>query len=297
MTGTGSEDAAIKERVELAGAGVRLVGDRWRPRHPTMHRGTLLFLHGGGQTRHSWRHSAARFAAHGWTAISLDARGHGESQWASDGDYTMDVLVADLRSVLDQLDEPPVLIGASLGGITSLLIEGEHHGSARALVLVDVVPRLEPEGVERIRAFMAARPDGFATLEEVAEAVRAYTPERTRPVNVDGLRKNLRRGDDGRWYWHWDPEFLVAGEEARRDIDETRLRRAAAEVTVPTLVVRGRHSDVVTQRGVDELLEVLPHARTTDVSDAGHMVAGDDNDVFTARLGDFLATHVEVRAS
>jgi pimeloyl-ACP methyl ester carboxylesterase len=282
------------ERIELAGDGVRLVGDRWRG--DSDERGTLLFLHGGGQTRHSWRHSAARFAEQGWTSLTLDTRGHGESQWAPDGDYTMNALVADLRSVLMQLEEPPVLVGASLGGMTSLLVAGEHPGSARALVLVDVVPRLEPEGVARIRAFMAARPDGFATLEEVAEAVRSYTPERTRPVNVEGLKKNLRRGDDGRWYWHWDPAFLVVGDEPRRDADHPRLVRAAAAITVPSLVVRGRHSDVVSQRGVDELLEILPHARTADVSDAGHMVAGDDNDVFTARVADFLHSDVEAAA-
>lgn len=280
----------MKEPIELSGEGVRLRGDRWRPEDDD--RGTLLFLHGGGQTRHAWRHSAARFAEQGWTSIALDARGHGESQWAPDGDYTMDALVADLRAVLEQLADTPVLAGASLGGVTSLLVEGEHPGSARGLVLVDVVPRLEPEGVDRIREFMAARPDGFASLEEVADAVRAYTPERTRPVNIEGLEKNLRRGDDGRWYWHWDPEFLRAGEEARRDIDQGRLDRAAARIDVPTLVVHGRHSDVVSQRGIDELLEVLPHARTVDVSDAGHMVAGDDNDVFTARLADFLQTSV-----
>jgi pimeloyl-ACP methyl ester carboxylesterase len=281
-----------KDRIEFAGPGVQLVGDHWRGSGE--HRGTLLFLHGGGQTRHSWRHSAARFAEQGWSSIALDTRGHGDSQWAPDGDYTMGTLVADLRAVLAQLDERPVLVGASLGGMTSLLTEGEHPGSARALVLVDVVPRLEPEGVARIRAFMTARPDGFASLEEVAEAVRAYTPERTRPVNVDGLRKNLRF-EDGRWYWHWDPAFMVAGEEPRRDVDEERLSRAAAAIEVPTLVVHGRHSDVVSQQGIDELLAVLPHARTADVSDAGHMVAGDDNDVFTSRLADFLSDVTAVR--
>ncbi len=286
-----SEGTDVRERIGLAGSGVRLAGDRWAP-DDLPHRGTLLFLHGGGQTRHAWRHSAARFAELGWTSLALDTRGHGESQWAPDGDYTMEALVADLRSVLAQLDEVPVLVGASLGGMTSLLVEGEHPGSARALVLVDVVPRLEPAGVERIRAFMTARPDGFASLEEVAEEVRAYTPERTRPVNVEGLRKNLRRGDDGRWYWHWDPAFLSAGEEPRRDVDESRLRRAASRVQAPTLVLHGRHSDVVSQRGIDELLAVLPQAHTADVSGAGHMVAGDDNDVFTRRLDEFLQQQV-----
>lgn len=279
------------EPLALHGAGVRLAADRWRPAGD-QDRGVLLFLHGGGQTRHSWRHTAARFAEHGWTAITLDSRGHGDSQWAPDGDYTLDAMVADLRAVVAELGTRVVLVGASLGGMTSLVAEGERGGLARALVLVDVVPRLEPEGVRRIVEFMSARPDGFATLEEAAEAIREFTPNRDRPVNLAGLQKNLRRGDDGRWHWHWDPAFLAAGDEPRRGTDESRLRRAAAAIGVPTLVLHGRHSDVVSQRGIDELREILPRTQVADVSEAGHMIAGDDNDVFTVRLAHFLDTTV-----
>lgn len=283
-------------QVEFRGSDVRVVGTRWSPDGPS--RGTLLFLHGGGQTRHSWRHSAARFARLGWTAVTLDTRGHGDSDWSPDGDYTMNAMVADLRGVLGSLEEPPVLVGASLGGMTSLLLEGEDPGWARAVVLVDVVPRLEPAGVARIQSFMRARPDGFASLEEAAETVRAYTPNRTRPLNVEGLRKNVRRGEDGRWHWHWDPAFMSTGDEPRRDVvDGDRLDRAAAGITVPTLVVHGRSSDVVSREGINQLLQVLPEAEVADVSDAGHMVVGDDNDVFTDRLADFLATRVEATSS
>lgn len=281
----------MQRAVELPGAGVRLIADRWDPEAGAA-RGPVLFLHGGGQTRHSWRRSAARFADHGWTTLTLDTRGHGDSDWAPDGDYSMDTLVADLRAVVEQLDGHPVLVGASLGGMTSLVAEGERPGLARALVLVDVVPRLEPNGVRRIREFMSARPDGFASLAEAADAVRAFTPQRRRPINLEGLRKNLRLGDEGRWHWHWDPAFLEAGDEPGRGTDEARLRGAAARLDVPTLVVRGRQSDVVSTRGVEELRALVPHARTADVGAAGHMVAGDDNDVFTRHLAHFLDTEV-----
>src|SRR5690606_31887588 len=160
----------------------KIVGDRWRAADE---RGVALLLHGGGQTRHSWHRSGARFAAAGWTSIAIDCRGHGDSEWASDGDYSMDALVGDLAAVVTELDVVPALVGASMGGITSLVALGESAVDARALVLVDVAPRTEPEGVRRILDFMASAPNGFATLEDVADAVAAYNPHRARPKNLD----------------------------------------------------------------------------------------------------------------
>ncbi|MDT7707034.1 MAG: hypothetical protein QOG20_2641 [Pseudonocardiales bacterium] len=268
------------------GHGVRIVGDRWSPddREPA---GVVLLLHGGGQTRHSWQRTAQRIAAHGWAAISLDTRGHGDSGWAPDGDYSLDALVADLRAVVAQIGAPPVLIGASMGGMTSLVAEGEEH-LAQALVLVDIAPRIEPEGVERITTFMRGAPDGFATLDDAADAVAAYNPHRPRPASTDGLRRNLRLGEDGRWRWHWDPAFLRGGGEPSRAVDGERPLRAAEKVGVPLLLVRGRQSDVVSAEGAAELLALVPGARLVDVTDAGHMVAGDDNDVFSRGVTDFL---------
>jgi pimeloyl-ACP methyl ester carboxylesterase len=152
----------------------------------------VLLLHGGGQTRHSWHRTARSLAGQGWSAVALDARGHGDSQWAPDRDYSIDALVADLAAVVTELGERPVLVGASMGGMTALVGQGERGDLARALVLVDIVPRIEPEGAKRIMDFMTARPDGFGSLEEVADAVRAYNPHRARPVSPEGLRKNVR---------------------------------------------------------------------------------------------------------
>ncbi|MCE0766568.1 alpha/beta hydrolase [Pseudonocardia kujensis] len=277
------------ERVVFDGAAGKLVGDRW----PAVgeRRGPALLLHGGGQTRHSWFRTAAALAEAGWEAIALDARGHGDSDWAPDGDYGTDALNADLLAVAEQVGEPALLLGASMGGMTALVTEGEHGGVARALVLVDIVPKVEPDGVARIMAFMGANPDGFGSLEEVAEAVRAYNPHRKRPPNPEGLRKNVRLGENGRWYWHWDPAFLRVGDEPRRSATHERAAAAAARVTVPTLLVRGAQSDIVSSDGVQELLELIPGAVHVDVSATGHMVAGDDNDVFTGTVLGFLADH------
>jgi pimeloyl-ACP methyl ester carboxylesterase len=270
--------------------GLRLAADRWTPQTaPKL--GTVLFLHGGGQTRHSWGRTARRIAESRWEAITLDARGHGDSEWAPSGKYALDDFADDLRAVVAAIGEPPVLIGASLGGITSLVVEGEHPGTSTGLVLVDIAPRIEPSGRDKIIKFMASAPNGFASLEEVADAVQAYNPNRERPRNLEGLKKNVRQRPDGRWYWHWDPRFLVVGDEPKRNVNEDRLYDAARNVQVPTMLVRGKESDVVTPEGAAELLELIPTASAVEVA-AGHMVAGDDNDIFTTRLSEFLSERV-----
>jgi pimeloyl-ACP methyl ester carboxylesterase len=271
---------------EYQGAGVRLVGDRWAEGGE---RGVVVLLHGGGQTRHSWARTAERLAAGGWTAISVDARGHGDSDWHPEADYTLDGFTSDLLALLGPLEETPVLVGASLGGITSLVAAGEHPGLARGLVLVDVVVRLEAAGIARIQAFLTAHRDGFSSLEEVADAIAAYNPIRRRPRNLDGLRKNVRQRPDGRWYWHWDPAFITIGDEPRRHADPERLRAAAASLRIPTLLVRGAQSDVVSDASMSDMLQLVPGAESVEIPAAGHMVAGDDNDVFATKLEAFLA--------
>lgn len=271
--------------LEFRGAhGIRLVGDA---HGDPAHRPALL-LHGGGQTRHAWGGTAAALARHGWYAIALDMRGHGDSDWAADGDYTVDALGADLTCVAAALGRPAV-VGASLGGITALLAEGEAPTSiSRALVLVDVAPRIEPAGVHRIVDFMTGRPEGFATLEEAADAVAAYNAHRPRPTDVSGLKKNLRLGPDGRYRWHWDPALMRDRRPGATQSPE-RQEAAARRLHVPTLLVRGRMSDLLSERGARAFLALVPHARYADVSGAGHMVAGDRNDRFTRVVVDFLA--------
>jgi pimeloyl-ACP methyl ester carboxylesterase len=271
------------------GLGVRLAGERWEGDEQ---HAVVVLLHGGGQTRHSWKRTAERLAASGRTAVLLDARGHGDSDWHPAHDYALDGFVGDLIGYVVTLERPPVLVGASLGGITALIAAGEHPGLARGLVLVDVVVRVELKGVARIRDFMAATPEGFASLEEVADAIAAYNPLRPRPRNLDGLRKNVRQRADGRWYWHWDPAFMRIDDEPQRRIDPERLRVAASHLDIPTLIVRGAQSDVVSHEGLADMLQLVPHAQAVGVQAAGHMVAGDDNDVFAARLEAFL-TQVE----
>ena len=270
--------------------GLPIAGDRrGRPEDPP-----VVFLHGGGQTRHSWHGTATAVAAKGWQAITLDARGHGGSAWSEVGDYRLSSFADDVRLVGDTLAERPVLVGASLGGLTAILLTGElHPGAARGVVLVDIIPDMEPQGAERIQAFMAEHAvDGFASLEEVADAVAAYNPHRPRPTDLGGLRKNVRERD-GRFYWHWDPRFIggTADFPPSEVADAPRLHVSVARMVadIPVMLVRGRASDLVSAEKAAEFCRRYPTVEFVDVTGAGHMVAGDRNDAFTAAVVRFLS--------
>lgn len=280
----------------LGAAGNRLVGDCHGEAGPGTSGPVVLLLHGGGQTRYAWEATAARLAREGMLAIALDQRGHGDSDWIDDGAYSFPDYAADLVAVAGEIEErfgaAPILIGASLGGIAGMLAEGESDGSLLAgLVLVDIVPRLDPAGVARITGFMAARmEEGFASIEEAADAVAAYLPHRERPRSLDGLKKNLRLHDDGRYRWHWDPRFLAGPRPVGLEPAETerRLLAAVGSIHVPVLLVRGGRSELVSEAHAREFLELVPQAELADVSDAGHMVAGDRNDIFADAVVAFL---------
>ena len=243
----------VKQRIECSGANdVRLVADAYGdPAAPA-----VLLLHGGGQTRHSWGGTAKALAKEGFYAVSADLRGHGESDWDPTGDYSMAVMRADAEAWCRAL-HTPVLVGASMGGITGMWMEGTRAEeglppAARALVLVDIAHRSEAAGIQRIVEFMTGRPEGFASLEEAADAVAEYMPHRPRPSNTDGLARNLRLGDDGRYRWHWDPAFMGEERRPRTSTHVDIFVEHARRLTLPVLLVRGKLSDLVTDAEVAE---------------------------------------------
>ena len=285
-------------RAEFTGSeGNRLVGDIREAERPL---GVALLMHGGGQTRHAWDATAERLAAQGITSITLDARGHGQSEWVASKAYAFRYIASDLAEVVAQVrsrfGEKPVLIGASMGGLAAMLVcETYAPDLFRALVLVDITPQMEQSGVDRILGFMAERSaEGFASVEEAAEAIAAYLPDRARPRSLDGLSKNLRLRDDGRWYWHWDPAFVAGPEPIESEAGDygERLTEGLRRARMPILLVRGSRSELVSERAVHTFLETVPHARFADVAGAGHMVAGDRNDVFAEAVIGFLERDV-----
>jgi len=264
--------------------GVKLTADAGGdPGHPP-----VVLMHGGGQTRRSWGSAASALIARGYYVVSVDLRGHGESGWPEDADYSLDAFIFDLCALLSALPRPPVIVGASLGGIVGMLAVGEQRCQAMGLVLVDIAPDLNPQGAANITGFMSAYPKGFASVEEAAEAVATYLPHRPKPTDPSGLRKSLRVGDDGRFYWHWDPR-LTQGGRARLAGVASRMSQAAPHVSVPTLLVRGEHSELISEAAIAAFRALLPAAEYVDVKGARHMVAGDENSLFNQAVLDFLA--------
>ena len=247
---------------------------------------TVILGHGGGQTRHSWDKCEQQLAVADYFAVNYDLLGHGDSDWSRDGTYTMETRAANLRDVAAAGSRPFALVGASMGGVTALVAATLGLDPA-AIVLVDIVPKMNLAGADKVRGFMAASPDGFASLEEAADAISAYYPERKRPKDLSGLHKNLRMGDDGRYRWHWDPRMMA---DMRGDPRRLLGIMDAADWTdrIPTLLVRGMKSDIVDDDGVDDLRRRIPALEVVDIRGAGHMVAGDRNDEFNAAVIDFL---------
>lgn len=278
-----------RREFRIANGELKLIADTWGdPSAPA-----VLLAHGGGQTRHAWGETARLLSEQGKYAVALDLRGHGESDWDPEARYDFSDYAADLRAVVDQLGSRPAAVGASLGGISSLIAHHlNDHELFTDLVLVDITPRVEMDGLGRIMDFMLQHAEkGFGSLEEAAEFVASYTPQRKRSGNTEGLRKNLRLGDDGRYRWHWDPKFF-----AKRKTDSSRegfarfalMEEAARQLDIPVMLVRGKVSDLVSPEGAKEFLDLVPHAEYIDVEEAGHMVAGDKNDIFSGAVIKFL---------
>ncbi len=253
---------------------------------------SVILMHGGGQTRWSWGASAQSLAAHGFRVISLDLRGHGDSDWAPDGDYSFEAFAGDLRAILAVIGARPLIVGASLGGLTALMTCGEApYADVAGLVLVDIAPRVSSAGTDRIVGFMRSTSRGFPTLEEAAVAVAEYLPHRSRPPRPEGLAKNLRRGSDGLYRWHWDPAFIKPRPGWSPETFEQRMLRATRAIEAPILFVRGGKSDVLTESIARELAADLPNAEFAEVAGAEHMLAGDDNTAFTKAILPFLLAH------
>lgn len=262
--------------------GVEIAGDSWGdPGGPV-----VILQHGGGQTRHSWKGAGEALGAAGYHAVAIDARGHGDSSWAGEGNYGVDEKVEDLRCVCAALGaDHPILVGASMGGGNSLVAVGDGKIDAAALVMVDMAPKIERDGQNKIQAFMDQNPDGFESLQEVAEAISNYQPHRKRPRKLDGLAKNVRLAANGKYVWHWDPAFRrnrASGEYRQR------LSAAADNLSLPVLLVRGGLSDVLSEEGAQSFLRQCPHAEYVNVANAAHMVAGDRNDIFANAVIEFL---------
>ncbi|KAF1717228.1 alpha/beta fold hydrolase [Pseudoxanthomonas wuyuanensis] len=285
-----STPATSVPRTGLIGAdGLKLSAGTFPAAIPLQPQTRLLYAHGFGQTRNAWQRTGSALAAKGYSGLAYDARGHGESQRnAPDQPYSGDQFADDLIIVAGECSPAPVLVGASMGGLFGLIAEARWPGLFSAMVLVDITPRWESAGMQRILGFMTAFPEGFDSLQHASDAIAAYLPHRRTRKSPEELRELLREGDDGRWRWHWDPRLV---DELARDSEQHQdaIAEAARGIRCPILLISGGRSDLVSEQTVEEFRTLAPHARHVHLPQATHMVAGDDNDAFTATVLEYLA--------
>jgi pimeloyl-ACP methyl ester carboxylesterase len=282
---------ATSESVRLTGAcGTGLQGSIFLPPAGSVSgQPTLLYTHGFGQTRGAWTKSGLRLAGQGYAGLAYDARGHGGSQRnAHDLPYHAEQFIDDLIIVAGEQPEPPVLIGASMGGLFGLIAESRWPGLFSALVLVDITPHWEKAGLSRVLQFATAFPSGFESPAEAATLVAHYLPNRPRR-SAEELIPLMQQGDDGRWRWHWDMRLIddLVRDSAQHQDD---IAEAARSVRCPVLLVSGGRSEMVSEHNIRSFQVLVPHAQHVQLAQAGHMLAGDDNDAFTGAVLDYLGT-------
>ncbi len=274
---------------DVVGAGGLPLSVRRYPAIAEETRSPLVYAHGFGQTQAAWERSAQQLAFHGFAGLTYDARGHGSSgRNPADLAYQGEQFADDLINVVGECAQPPVLVGASMGGIFGMLAEARWPGLFHAMVLVDITPRWETAGMERILAFMSAFPEGFDSLEHAADVIAAYLPHRSTRKSPQELRGLLRQNEEGRWQWHWDPRLI---DELARDSQQHQgaIAEAARQLQCPVLLISGGRSDLVSAQTVAEFQQLVPHARHIHRPKATHMVAGDENDSFTTHVMEYLA--------
>lgn len=252
----------------------------------------VLLIHGIGQTRGTWNRVAPLIAEQGFRVISIDLRGHGDSSWSPEGDYSLDAFAADVHAVIADLGGAPLVVGASLGGLSAILACGESkHIQPKALALIDIVPWIDGAEGSHVRDFMRGTAEGFDTVEAAADAVHQYLPHRPRPQSTDGLIRNLRPTPDGRLCWHWDPAVITPREDWDLVALNARLQTAAQAISIPIMLVRGSKSEIVSETALNHFREMLPDAEIVEIPDARHMVVGDDNGSFLTTASEFLSRH------
>ena len=245
----------------------------------------ILFLHGALQQAHSWDFVALSLCLD-YHVLTMDARGHGDSQWALDGDYSLDAHQRDLDGFVEALGlEQFVLVGHSMGGRNGYVFASRHADSVKSLVIVDTGPQMGPQGESRIRRFREL-PDVLDSYQEFAERVCEYTG-RSREQVLGALKYSIRQREDGKWTWKYDKLLRTPGYRPESWPAE-KLWECLASVRCPTLIVRGSESDVFSAEVMERMLEIIPQSTSADVPMAGHLVAGDNPTGFLKALVSFL---------
>ena len=250
----------------------------------------MLLLHGFAQTCHSWDFVALGFSDN-YRVIVLDQRGHGDSDWASDGDYSPETQQKDISGIVNELGlENFVLMGLSMGGRNSFTYAANNSGKVKALVVVDAAPQNMQQGTQNIRSFVQ-QDDELDSVDAFVERVLQYNPRRD-PQQVRGsIMHNIKELPSGKWTWKYDRALRRPGRRMGSDPEtEKRLWGYLETLQCPTLLVRGGGSDIVAMDTADRMHQAIPNSHLATIDGAGHLVMGDSPSGFQSAVTDFLAS-------
>ena len=246
----------------------------------------VLMLHGASQQAHSWDFISLGLSSE-YHVLVLDQRGHGDSDWAPDGDYSIEAAQGDLDGIVDALGLSDFnLMGHSMGGRNSFVWASRHLGMLRSLTIVDTGPETVPRGSDRIRRFREL-PDNLNTFEEFADRVQEYTG-RSREQVLGALKYSIRQGADGKWTWKYDKVMRQSGRTESYWTPE-QLWDCVKRIDCPTLVTRGDRSDIFAAETMDRMCEDIADCTCVTIANAGHLVQGDNPVDFLAAARAHLA--------
>jgi esterase len=247
----------------------------------------IVCLHGITQTAHSWDEVAGALSAR-QRVLCLDQRGHGDSDWAPDGDYSRQTQAGDLDAVATALGLTRfILVGMSMGGINSITFTARHPDRVRALVIVDVSPEIQVRGVEAIRSFIQAA-DELDSFEAFVERAHQFNPRRSLENIRSRLTHNLKRLPSGKWTWKYD-KALRSGERSFQASALLNLWDDVRTIQCPTLIIKGGESDILSSESAGKLQAAIPGSQLAIVPGAGHSVMGDNPEAFVGAVAAFLA--------
>jgi pimeloyl-ACP methyl ester carboxylesterase len=243
----------------------------------------IVLVHGGAQNAHTWDTVALALDR---PLVAVDLPGHGHSDWRADRQYWPLENAVDVATVMRALaPSPRVVVGMSLGGLTSVALAARHPELVPRLVLVDVTPGVDREKAAPITAFVAG-PERFASFDEILERTVAFNPTRTESSLRRGILHNAREHDDGSWTWRYDRWRLAEGQ----DVPDFRpLWDDVSKLKMPLMLVRGADSGVVGDEDVAELRRRQPNVQVEVVEGAGHSVQGDRPVELARLIESFLA--------
>ena len=247
----------------------------------------IFALHGGHQSAHSWDLVSLHLAAR-YHVIVPDQRGHGDSEWARNCEYSNQEMAKDAAALIRTLGvERPVVMGHSMGGRNALLMALANPGLCRALVIVDVGPEISDEGRRTISSFVRENVE-FDDLDHFVENVQRYDPYRSREHIQRTVKYNLFRRADGKYVSKCDRAPRQLGLLERQTAPDALTIDAVRSLDLPVLVVRGESSNILTPDAAERFVQALPHGRLVTVARCGHNVHSQNTVGFVEAIEEFL---------